>query len=285
MGDGAPVSEPAPAKLNPYLRIVGRRDDGFHEIETLVQPITLADGVQARPGRGLRLAVAGEGAPAVPRGEDNLVLTAARALRQACDVDAGADLLLAKRVPVAAGLGGGSADAAAALRALDRLWGCGLGAPGLVRIAAEVGSDVPALVPGGPVVARGRGERVESVEARRTWWVLVVPGFGIRAAEAYAWWDEDAPAEAPDVEPVLRALASGDVTTLAGLAFNALEGPVVRRRPEVGEVKEQLLRAGALAAVMSGSGPAVAGLVRDGEEAERVAAVTGGVAVAAITRT
>lgn len=285
MADGAPVSEPAPAKLNPYLRVLSRRDDGYHEIETVVQPITLADGVQARPGAGLRLTVAGEGADAVPRGEENLVLAAAWALREACDVEDGAELLLAKRVPVAAGLGGGSADAAAALRALDRMWECHVGVERLVGIAAGVGSDVPALVPGGPVVARGRGERVERVAAQRTWWVVIVPAFGIRAAEAYRWWDEDGPMEGPELEPVLRALAAGDLTTLAGLAFNALEGPVVRRRPEVGEVKEQLLRAGALAAVMSGSGPAVAGLVADGEEAERVAAATGGLTVAAITRT
>ena len=283
MAEG-PVSEPAPAKLNPYLRVLGRRDDGYHEIETLVQPITLADGVQARPGAELRLTVAGERADAVPRGEENLVLAAARALREACGVSAGAELLLAKRIPVAAGLGGGSADAAAALRALDRLWDCGLSAEALGRIAAGVGSDVPALLPGGAVVARGRGERVERVAARRTWWVVVVPTFGIRAAEAYAWWDQDPPAEARELEPVIRALSAGDVGALAASLFNALEGPVIRRRPEVGEVRERLLRAGAVAAVMCGSGPAVAGLVGDGQEAERIAGATGGLAVAALTQ-
>ncbi|MGH2725300.1 MAG: 4-(cytidine 5'-diphospho)-2-C-methyl-D-erythritol kinase [Actinomycetota bacterium] len=281
---GSPITEPAPAKLNPFLRVLGARADGYHDIETVVQPITLADGVQARPAAELSLAVAGDRAGAVPGGHDNLVMAAARALREACDTEAGATILLVKRVPVSAGLGGGSADAAAALRALNDLWGCGLDRASLVGVAARVGSDVPALLLGEPVVARGRGERVEALEAARTWWVLLVPEFGVGAAEAYRWWDEDPDGEAPDAGPFLRALARGDLETLSALLWNDLEGPVSRRRPEVAEAKQTLLRAGSLGAIMSGSGPAVAGLARDGSHAEEIAAAVSGLAVSAITR-
>ena len=283
MGEPA-VTEPAPAKLNPFLRVVGRRPDGYHDVETVVQPVTLADGVQVRRGEGLTLTVAGDRAEAVPGGEENLVLVAAAALREACHADAGAHILLVKRVPVAAGLGGGSADAAAALRALNDLWACGLDRAALTEVAAPVGSDVPALLPGGPVIARGRGERVEPVAAARTWWVLVVPEFGVRASEAYGWWDQDPAGETPEMEPILRALARGDLETLAALLWNDLEGPVSRRRPEVAEAKQTLLRAGALGAIMSGSGPAVAGLARDGAHAEEIAAATAGLAVSTLRR-
>lgn len=280
-GSGA-VTEPAPAKVNVFLRVRDRRADGYHDIETVIQPITLADGVQVRLGSGLSLAVTGERAGAVPAGESNLALVAARALREACRSDAGADILLVKRIPVAAGLGGGSADAAAVLRALNDLWACRMRAADLVDLAASVGSDVPALVPGGPVIARGRGDRVEAVRLARTWWVLLVPEFGIGAADAYGWWDEDPAAVAPDPEPLVGALAGGDAATAAALLYNDLEGPVVRRRPEVAEAKETLLRAGALGAVMSGSGPAVAALARDGRHAEEIAAAVGGMAVSAM---
>lgn len=156
-----PVSEPAPAKVNLFLRVLGRRDDGFHDIETLILPVTLADGVRAAyREQGFGLAIAGERAGAVPGDAANLVVRAAEALARATGERRGARLMLAKRIPVGSGLGGGSADAAAALRALDRLWGWGLGTDRLVEVAAEVGSDVPPLVPGLPVLVSGRGDRV-----------------------------------------------------------------------------------------------------------------------------
>jgi 4-diphosphocytidyl-2-C-methyl-D-erythritol kinase len=277
------LRQDAPAKINPYLRVRGRRPDGFHEIETVIQPITLLDTVAARAHPELSLQVIGERAGAVPRGDENSVIQAVEVLRTASATEDGAQIILEKQIPVSAGLGGGSSDAAAVLRVLNHLWTCGFAVQRLAALGAEVGSDVPALVLGGPVLARGRGEAVVLVGAAPTWWVLLVPEFGIRAAEAYGWWDEDPPEEGPHFEPLLRALAGGDVLTLAGLLWNGLEGPVVRRRPEMGEAKATLLRAGALAAVMCGSGPAVAGLCRDEGHAGEVAEGVGGLAVSAIT--
>jgi 4-diphosphocytidyl-2-C-methyl-D-erythritol kinase len=280
-----PVSEPAPAKVNLFLRVVGRRDDGFHDIETLILPVTLADGVRAAyREQGFGLAIAGERAGAVPGDAANLVVRAAEALARATGEPRGARLMLAKRIPVAAGLGGGSADAAAALRALDRLWGWGLGTDRLVEVAVEVGSDVPSLVPGLPVVVSGRGERVERVDIPRSWWVLHTPPLEVAAADAYAWWDEDDGGTGPDPGVVIEAAMAGDLEGLANLVFNDLERPVSRRHPEVVEATRRLLEAGALGALMCGSGPTVAGLCRDGAHAEEVGAGTGGIVVSTITR-
>lgn len=276
-----PIREPAPAKLNLFLRVEGRREDGFHDIESVILPVTLADGVQALPGDGLTLALAGEYAEAVPVGEDNLALRAARALAAETGKEARARLLLAKNIPVAAGLGGGSADAAAALRALNDLWECGVDRAGLAEIGASVGSDVPALVPGAPVLARGRGERVEPVAVPRTWWVLVLLPFGVTAAEAYRWWDEDGGRSGSSPDDVLSAAA--DPEKLAGAVFDDLEGPVSARHPEIGEARERLLGAGALAALMCGSGPTVAGLCRDGAHAEDVSSKVGGIVVTSVS--
>jgi 4-diphosphocytidyl-2-C-methyl-D-erythritol kinase len=275
MADGPrpiPVSEPAPAKVNLFLRVLGRREDGFHDIETLILPVTLADGVRAAyREHGFGLAIAGERAGAVPG-------DAATGERR------GARLMLAKRIPVAAGLGGGSADAAAALRALDRLWGWGLGADRLVEVALEVGSDVPSLVPGVPVLVSGRGERVERVDVPRSWWVLTTPSLEVAATDAYEWWDQDDGGTGPDPGVVVEAARAGDVEGLANLVFNDLERPVSRRHPEVVEATRTLLEAGAMGALMCGSGPTVAGLCRDGGHAEEVGAATGGIVVSTITR-
>lgn len=277
-----PIREPAPGKVNPFLRVLGRRDDGHHDIETLLQPITVTDGVEAAPAEGLSLAVAGPESAGVPTGDDNLALRAARALRERARVEAGARLLIAKQVPVAAGLGGGSADAAAALRALNDLWGCGLSPEELAAVGASVGSDVPGLVLRGPVLARGRGEIVERYRIGRTWWVVLPLGFEVRAADAYGWWDEDGET-GPDPEALLGALRAGLVEAAAPLLFNDLQGPVIRRHPEVAEGVERLTGAGATAAIMCGSGPTAIGLCRGGDHAEEVALATGGIAASSIS--
>lgn len=278
------IREPAPAKLNLFLRVLGRRADGFHEIETLVQPLTMADGVEARlRDDGYELRVAGEYADEVPPGEDNLALRAARVLAEEANVREGARLLLVKRIPVAAGLGGGSSDAAAALRALNLLWNCRLGVDRLVKLAARIGSDVAALVGSGPVLARGRGERVEPVKVVRTWWALVTPSFPVRAGEAYGWWDEYGGPVGRDPARLIAALGQNDPAAVGSLLFNDLEGPVSAKHAEIRAARSALLEAGALGAVMCGSGPAVAGLARDARHAEELAAVVGGIAVASIS--
>ena len=128
------------------------------------------------------------------------------------------------------------------------------------RVAASVGSDVPALLAGTPVLARGRGERVEPAQVAPCRWRVIPAGFGITAAEAYGWWDEDGGHTGPDPSGLLEALAAGDLETAGPLLFNDLEAPILRRHPELEETKARLLAEGAFGAVISGSGPSVAGL-------------------------
>jgi 4-diphosphocytidyl-2-C-methyl-D-erythritol kinase len=278
--------EPAPntivvearAKINLFLRVLGRRDDGFHDLESLIVPIDLADRLEVHAVSdptefrtlSLSLEVTGEESLArgVPADESNLVLGAASALADRAQVRGFADIRLEKRIPPAAGLGGGSADAAATLKALNDLWACGLDVDALFAIAAAIGSDVPALLAGGAVFVAGRGERVEPVRMAGLNAALASFSFEVSTADAFRWWDEDDAPTGPDPAKILREAdrrvmgeRRGDLEAFGSLLYNDLEGPAVRQHPVIGDVKQQLLEAGAVAAVMSGSGPSVAALL------------------------
>ena len=268
------VTREAHAKLNVFLRVLEARDDGYHELESLVLPLTLADTVIAQEAGSLDVEVRGD--PALTRAAGavagmNLGMVAALSLAESCGVARGARVEIAKRIPVAAGLGGGSADAAAVLLALNDLWGCGLDLDALLEVGERVGSDVPALLTGGPVVMRGRGERVERVALPQTWWLVRPFGFPTRSPDAYRWWDEDGGVTGPDPAPLLEAAARGDVEALGAVLANDLEAPVCARHPEVAVARDALLAAGALGAVMSGSGPTVVALARHEGHAQELA--------------
>lgn len=267
------VSRTAHAKLNVFLRVLGAREDGYHELESLILPLTLAEDVTVIEADRLRVDVRGDGGltGAVQAGGMNLALVAALALAESCEAAGrGAEIRIAKRIPVAAGLGGGSADAAATLLALDELWGCGLDPEALRSIGERVGSDVPAMLAGAPVVVRGRGERLHTVHVVTTWWVVRAFDFPTRSPDAYRWWDEDGGTAGPDPGALIAAAESGDLELLGHALFNDLEGPVARRHPEVAEVKRAFRDSGALGAVMSGSGPTVMALARHAEDADRL---------------
>jgi 4-diphosphocytidyl-2-C-methyl-D-erythritol kinase len=287
------VSDPLPntrvveasAKLNLFLRVLGRRPDGYHDIETLVLPLTLADTIQihayADPTDfrtlSLSLEVIGEPSLArrVPRDESNLVLRAAAALAAHAKVKGFADFVLEKRVPVAAGLGGGSTDAAATLRVLNDLWGCALAVEELIEIGANVGSDVPALLLDGPVLARGRGDRVKRLTVPSFRWSVVPFSFGVSTTDAFAWWDQDGGSAGPDPSALVAAALRGDVEAMAPLLRNDLQEAVVRRIPEIGETRDRMLSQGAAAVIMCGSGPTVAALLPE----DRDVTIEGGIEV------
>ena len=268
------IRRDAHAKINVFLRVLSARDDGYHDLESLVVPISLADAVTVVEDDRLHVDVRGAAALAgdVPAGGLNLALVAALALGDACPDASGATVTVDKRIPVAAGLGGGSADAAATLLALNELWGCGLDLATLAGVAERIGSDVPAMLLDGPVLMSGRGEILAPAEMPSLWWVLVSFDFGVRSPDAYRWWDEAGRAPGPDPVALLEAAADGDAERLGPSLFNDLEGVVAERHPAIGAAKERLLRAGALGAVMSGSGSSVVGLARDEEHAAAVAA-------------
>jgi 4-diphosphocytidyl-2-C-methyl-D-erythritol kinase len=254
----------AHAKVNVFLRVLGRRDDGYHDVETLLLPISLADLVTVEPAGELTVSIQGPAADGVPRDDANLALRAARALAAEVAEAGGAEppgahITIEKRIPVAAGLGGGSADAAATLLLLDELWAVGSGRDGLARSAAEVGSDVPALLLGEPGYAQGRGERVSAVLVQSTTWVVKPFAFGVSSADAYAWWDERSET-GPDAGALIAAAESGNNALLGSALYNDLQGPVVARHPEISQTIEAFIGAGAEGAVMSGSGPTVVAL-------------------------
>lgn len=267
---GRTIRRDAHAKINLFLRVLSTREDGYHEIESLVVPISLADRVVVRPAEELRVEIAGE--PALSPGGLNLALVAALALADACADAAGALVEIDKRIPVAGGLGGGSADAAATLLALNELWGCEADVAMLEEIGGRIGSDVPAMLSGEPVLMSGRGERLAPAEVPPFHWVLVRFGFGVRSPDAYRWWDEDGTGTGPDPDRLLAAATAGDAEALGPLLFNDLERPVAARHPEIGEAARDLIESGALGAVMSGSGSSVIGLARDEAHARELAA-------------
>ena len=257
------------AKVNLDLRVLGTRPDGFHELRSVFQSIALHDTLLcvSRPGP---FAITCRN-PAIPIDDSNLVWKAATLLwtelgrtGEPCDVTIAID----KQIPMQAGLGGGSADAAAALQALARLWG-GVPLPFLRDIAARLGADVPFFLAGGTALGLGRGEEIYPlVDLPTHWIVLARPPYGISTAEAYAWYDEDRAAglREPPREPQMLPVPW---PTRAAQMVNDLEPPVVRRHPEIAALKSQLRDAGAVAAAMSGSGSAVFGLFRTQAAARR----------------
>lgn len=271
----------ARAKVNVFLRVLGLREDGYHDLESLIVPLSLADTVVCRPAQRLSLTVEG-GDPSLSDGPDNLVLVAALALAEATGTLAGADITLHKRIPVAAGLGGGSTDAAAVLSALNELWELDLPEEELLQIAADVGSDVPATLVARPVRVTGRGEQLEPAVVPPMWWVVVPADFHIRTPDAFRWWDEDGGTTGPDPAPLLGALAAGDLPGVAWQMYNDLQLPVFGRHPELLATAQALGSRGALAVLMCGSGPTLAGLFGD-VAAARVAA--GGIPRAMVAET
>ena len=248
----------APAKINLDLRVLRRRADGFHDVATILQSVALHDtlSIAARQGP-LTVRCA---ASAVPAGPANLVWTAGAALWRALGRTgdpAGAAVVIRKRIPAAAGLGGASSDAASALRALRFCWEPLASTRLLEEVAAAVGSDVPFFLRGGTVWATGRGERLQRLRAAARYWVvLAVPDFGVSTADAYRWWDLDGEGEAWR-EP---AAPPSGWRRDPGRLRNDLEAPVARRHPAIRDLAAGLRAAGALHAALTGSGSVVFGL-------------------------
>jgi 4-diphosphocytidyl-2-C-methyl-D-erythritol kinase len=273
----ASVTMRAHAKLNAFLRVLGRRDDGHHDVQTAILPLDLHDLVTVEEADRLDVVVTGERAGAVmAAGGDSLAGRVARAWAAAAGVGAPrASITIDKRIPVAAGLGGGSADAAATLLALDELFGSGLPIETLLDAASTVGSDVPALVHGGAVFAEGRGDRVISLHTVTTHWVVKPFGFAVRAADAYAWWDE-APTTGADPGALVAALEVGNDALLGSGIFDDLQPGVAGRHREIERAVAAFVGAGALGAIMTGSGPTVVALARHLGHADSLAGAVPG---------
>jgi 4-diphosphocytidyl-2-C-methyl-D-erythritol kinase len=265
-----------PAKINLYLDIPGRRPDGYHDIVTVMQAIDLYDELllEARGGGEITMECDAAGLPVDRR---NLCVRAAEAMRRLAAPGGGVRIALKKRIPIAAGLGGGSSDAAGVILGLNRLWEMGLGQAALEEISAGLGSDVPFFISGGTARCTGRGESISPLPgAPRLAYVLVTPPIAVSTAGVYAALDAGGKAKAPDEAGFLRAIELGDPRRVSRRLYNRLEDAPGPHRGEVDRLKALLLARGALGACMSGSGSSVFGLAADIEAARRLARAIGG---------
>ncbi|WDZ86738.1 4-(cytidine 5'-diphospho)-2-C-methyl-D-erythritol kinase [Micromonospora cathayae] len=273
-----PVRVRVPAKINLRLGVGPLRADGYHELNTVYHAISIHDELTARRGDTLSLTMEGEGTGELALDDSNLVIRAARALAAYAGRPAHARLHLRKQIPLAGGLAGGSADAAATLVACDTLWGTGLARDELAAIAATLGSDVPFLIHGGTALGTGRGEAVSPVLARPTsWhWVVAIADGGISTPEAYRELDRlrdrgTAPEPIGSTDGLLAALRQRDPAVLAAALGNDLQAAALSLRPALADTLKAGEAAGALAGIVSGSGPTCVFLTRDAADAERIA--------------
>ena len=255
----------SPAKINLHLEVLEKRPDGYHEIQTLLQRVDLSDEMEIHPGgQGIRLLLEGE---AVPSGMENLACRAARLFCRETGIPGDLEIKIRKRIPVAAGLGGGSSNAAAVLAALNDLFRTGLNASALMGLGARLGADIPFFIFQKPALARGKGERLTPVSIPEgLGFLLLVPPFRVSTPWSYETFDRLT--EGKRKEGTTLAASYPTLADLLPVLKNDLEIPALSRYPEIGQMKEELLRGGAQGALMSGSGPVTFGLFPSKEEAE-----------------
>ncbi|MBA2806782.1 4-(cytidine 5'-diphospho)-2-C-methyl-D-erythritol kinase [Streptomyces sp. KM273126] len=270
------VTVRVPAKVNVQLAVGGARPDGFHDLANVFLAVGLYDEVTATPADELRITCAGPGADQVPLDRTNLAARAALALAGRHGLDAAVHLHIAKDIPVAGGMAGGSADAAGALVACDALWALNTSRDELLDICAELGSDVPFSLVGGAALGTGRGEQLRPLDVGGTFhWVFAVADGGLSTPAVYREFDRlTEGTEVPEPlasQELLDALAKGDPTALATALSNDLQPAALSLFPSLADTLAAGRAAGALAGLVSGSGPTTAFLVRDAESAAEVA--------------
>jgi 4-diphosphocytidyl-2-C-methyl-D-erythritol kinase len=256
------------AKVNLALEVLSKRSDGYHEIATVMQAVDLFDRLMLETAPTISLEADDS---TLPTDERNLVVRAALLLRDVAGVQAGVRIRLRKRIPVAAGLGGGSSDAAATLCGLNRLWGLRWSRARLAELAVRLGMDVPFFLGDGAALATGRGERLERLAGAGSYaLVLVNPGLALSTREVYGRVPAEWRAEARGTSRLVEALRTRNAARVAAALTNNLEHFVAPSLPVVGRMKAALLAAGALGAVMSGSGPTVFGIARSLDHARQI---------------
>ncbi|GIP01423.1 4-(cytidine 5'-diphospho)-2-C-methyl-D-erythritol kinase [Paenibacillus lautus] len=264
------IYEKAPAKINLMLDVLHKRPDGFHEVEMVMTMIDLADRLEMSEQKRDTIIITSQ-AGYIPLDEKNLAFQAARLIKERYDVKKGVHIHLDKKIPVAAGLAGGSSDAAATLRGLNRLWGLGIPQEELLALGAELGSDVPFCVTGGTALATGRGEVLTPIPNPPQCWVIVAkPPINVSTAEVYGRLRSEQIQRHPSAERMVEALTQGSFQQMCQSLGNVLEEVTLKMHPEVQQLKEGMLKLGADGALMSGSGPTVFGLVSKESKVARI---------------
>ncbi|MGN7183429.1 4-(cytidine 5'-diphospho)-2-C-methyl-D-erythritol kinase [Cytobacillus kochii] len=259
----------APAKINLSLDVLGKREDGYHEVEMIMTTIDLADRLELTLLDKDEIKIVSHNR-FVPDDHRNLAYQAAHLLKNRFNVKQGVSIAIEKVIPVAAGLAGGSSDAAAALRGLNKLWQLGLTIDELAEIGAEIGSDVSFCVYGGTALATGRGELIQALPAPPTCWVILAkPFIGVSTAEVYRRLNKQG-LKHPQTLAMIKAIEDQSYSDVCAHLSNVLESVTLKMHPEVNQIKEQMQRFGADAVLMSGSGPTVFGLAQHDSRMHRI---------------
>lgn len=284
-----PVTVRAPSKVNLHLAVGDLREDGYHELRTVFQALSLSDEVTVVSADALSVTVRGADAALVPADATNLAWRAAELVAAHVGRDPAVAITIDKGIPVAGGMAGGSADAAATLVALDALWHLGLGRDELDELAAELGSDVPFCLHGGIAIGTGRGEQLVPVLSRHTFhWVLALAKGGLSTPVVFRELDrlraEGNPRRVGGTDELLHALTDGDPHVVAPLLGNDLQAAALSLNPALRRTLRAGVDAGALAGIVSGSGPTCAFLCADGDAAVTVSAELAGAGVCRTVR-
>ncbi|MEE2059706.1 4-(cytidine 5'-diphospho)-2-C-methyl-D-erythritol kinase [Rhodococcus artemisiae] len=285
----ASVTVRAPSKVNLHLAVGDLRPDGYHDLRTVFQALSLHDQVTVAPADTLRVEVRGPDAASVPTDSSNLVWRAAEMVAERAGRTPDVEITIDKGIPVAGGMAGGSADAAATLVALDALWGLGAGRSDLDEIAAQLGSDVNFCLHGNTALGTGRGEQLVPVLSRGTFhWVLAIAKDGLSTPVVFRELDRlrasGDPQRVGDADELLHALGAGDPHALAPLLGNDLQSAALSLNPALRRTLRAGVEAGALAGIVSGSGPTCAFLVDDQRAAVEVSAELSGAGVCRTVR-
>ena len=259
----------APAKINLSLDVLGKRQDGYHEVKMIMTTIDLADRLELMELAEDRIEILSHNRY-VPDDQRNLAYQAAKLLKEKFNVKKGVSITIEKTIPVAAGLAGGSSDAAATLRGLNKLWSLGLTIDELAELGAEIGSDVSFCVYGGTAIATGRGEKIEHIKTPPSCWVILAkPHIGVSTADVYGNLKLNRVTH-PNVDKMVDVINAGDYKGICDTVGNVLEDVTFAMHPEVARIKAQMKRFGADAVLMSGSGPTVFGLVHHDSRMHRI---------------
>jgi 4-diphosphocytidyl-2-C-methyl-D-erythritol kinase len=261
--------EKAPAKINLSLDVLHKREDGFHEVEMIMTTVDLADRVYLRDIQNDEIKIVSH-SRYIPNDNRNLAYQAADLIRNKFSIKKGVEIEIEKNIPVAAGLAGGSSDAAATLRGLNKLWNLGLTLDELADMGAAIGSDVSFCVYGGTALATGRGEIIKHIQAPPNCWVVLAkPTIGVSTADVYKSLDITKISH-PNTKAMLQAIENQDYKSVCNAMGNVLESVTLKNYPEVQQIKSQMEKFGADAVLMSGSGPTVFGLVEHETRMHRI---------------
>ncbi len=259
----------APAKINLFLEILGKRPDGYHEIETVMQEVSLCDTIYLE-NCDAEVALTCTN-PKLPTGEDNLILKAVRLFQKESGINRGVKIHLDKKIPVGAGLGGGSSDAVATLLGLNKLWRAGYDEKQLVSLAGKLGSDTPFFVRGNTALCRGRGEIVTPYSLNvRYHYIIIYPRFEVSTATVYRNFKINLTKNLKDVTVFLRSLVSGNPEKLGTCLHNRLEEVVFKLYPDLEEIKRKLTQLGFCGVLLSGSGSALYGLCKEERDLKEI---------------